>query len=433
MTSIAIVGSGISGLSAAWHLTRQHPEARVTLFEGGAHFGGHANTVDVTLNGSTHGVDTGFLVFNERTYPGLIGMLAALQVETAPSEMSFSVRSPRGAGQAALEWSGHDLDSVFVQRRNLWSKRFWSMLRDILRFNRLTTELAREGAEAGLQEPIGDFLARHRFGAAFREDYFLPMVACIWSCPTRQMLCFPMATMIRFCHNHGLLQVTNRPQWFTVKGGSRRYVARIIQTLADARLNTPVRAVKRTQQGVMVSTAQGTERFDHVVLACHSDQALALLGSDASAQERAVLGAIRYQANRAVLHTDVRMLPTQPKAWAAWNYERAEQPADEDARVCLHYLINKLQPLPWSQPVIVSLNPVREPQQVLAEIAYAHPVFDQAAIDAQRQLPGIQGRQGVWFAGAWCGYGFHEDGFQAGRLVANGLSQQHAKALPHAA
>lgn len=433
MSSIAIIGSGISGLSAAWHLTRQCPDARVTVLEAGSHFGGHANTVDVTLDGITHGVDTGFLVFNERTYPGLIGLLEALQVEAAPSEMSFSVRSPRGPGQAALEWSGHDLGTVFVQRRNLLSPRFWSMLRDILRFNRLSTELATVGSEAQLQEPIGDFLARHRFGEAFREDYFLPMVACIWSCPTKQMLRFPMATMIRFCHNHGLLQVANRPQWFTVKGGSRRYVARIIQSLADARLNTPVHAIKRVPQGVMVETAHGTERFDHVVLACHSDQALALLGTDASAQERAVLGAIRYQANRAVLHTDTRMLPAHPKAWAAWNYERAERQTDEDARVCLHYLINKLQPLPWQQPVIVSLNPVREPQQVLAAIDYAHPVFDQAAIEAQRQLPGIQGREGIWFAGAWCGYGFHEDGFQAGLRAAEGILNQHAEGLLYAA
>ena len=433
MSSIAIIGSGISGLSAAWHLTRLWPEARVTLLEAGTHFGGHANTVDVTLDGISHGVDTGFLVFNERTYPGLIGLLETLQVEAAPSEMSFSVRSPRGQGQAALEWSGHDLDSVFVQRRNLLSPRFWSMLRDILRFNRLTTELAASGAEAQLQEPIGDFLTRHRFGEAFREDYFLPMVACIWSCPTRQMLRFPMATMIRFCHNHGLLQVANRPQWFTVKGGSRRYVARIIQSLADARLNTPVRSVKRGQQGVMVETAQGTERFDHVVLACHSDQALALRGNDASSQERAVLGAIRYQANRAVLHTDTAMLPAHPKAWAAWNYERAERQSDEDARVCLHYLINKLQPLPWEKPVIVSLNPVREPQKVLAEIDYAHPVFDQGAIEAQRQLPSLQGCEGIWFAGAWCGYGFHEDGFQAGLRAAEGILNQRAAGLLYAA
>ncbi|TAK95961.1 MAG: FAD-dependent oxidoreductase [Aquabacterium sp.] len=433
MSSIAIIGSGISGLSAAWHLTRQWPQARITLLEAGGHFGGHANTVDVTLNGVTHGVDTGFLVFNERTYPGLIGMLETLQVEAAPSEMSFSVRSPRGPGQAPLEWSGHDLNTVFVQRRNLLSPRFWSMLRDILRFNRLTTELATTGAEAQLQEPIGDFLTRHRFGEAFREDYFLPMVACIWSCPTRQMLRFPMATMIRFCHNHGLLQVANRPQWFTVKGGSRNYVARIIQSLADARLNTPVRSVTRVQQGVMIETAQGTERFDHVVLACHSDQALALLGNDASAQERTVLGAIRYQANRAVLHTDIRMLPEQPKAWAAWNYERAERQSDEDARVCLHYLINKLQPLPWEKPVVVSLNPVREPQQVLAEIDYAHPVFDQAAIEAQGQLPSIQGREGIWFAGAWCAYGFHEDGYQAGLRAAQGILHQRGEGLRHAA
>ncbi|HYR26809.1 MAG TPA: FAD-dependent oxidoreductase [Aquabacterium sp.] len=425
MTRIAVIGSGISGLSAAWHLTRAGASHQVTLFEAGPHFGGHANTVDVTLEGITHGVDTGFLVYNERTYPGLIALFDELGVVRAPAEMSFSVQSPQGPGQPAIEWSGHSLNTVFAQRRNLLRPRFWSMLRDILRFNALTTQLARQGNADGLTQAIGDFLDAHRFGQAFREDYFLPMVACIWSCPTEQMLRFPMATMIRFCHNHGLLQISHRPQWYTVVDGSREYVRKVVADLPDARLNTPVAAVRRHSDHVIVHTAQGLERFDAVVMACHSDQALALLGPDATEPEHRLLGAIRYQPNRAVLHLDTDLLPRRRMAWAAWNYERAHDAGQEQARVCLHYLINQLQPLPWQQPVIVSLNPVREPrpERVLQVIEYAHPVFDQAAIDAQAALPTLQGTQRTWYAGAWCGYGFHEDGFQAGRRAAHALSQ----------
>ncbi|MBI5924448.1 MAG: FAD-dependent oxidoreductase [Aquabacterium sp.] len=430
MPRIAVIGAGISGLSAAWQLSASGSPTDVTLFEAGRHFGGHANTVDVTIDGVTHGVDTGFLVYNERTYPGLIALFNELGVVRSPSEMSFSVQSPqaaKGNEQAAIEWSGNSLDTVFAQRRNLLSPRFWSMLRDILRFNKLTTALATSGAAEALAQPIGAFLDQHHFGTPFRDDYFLPMVACIWSCPTEQMLRFPMATMIRFCHNHGLLQVSNRPQWYTVTGGSREYVRKMLPRLSDARLNTPVTAVSRLAHGVIVHTAKGPEPFDGVVMACHSDQALAMLGSQATPRERELLGAIRYQANRAVLHTDTSMLPQRRKAWAAWNYERAPQQGRGASRVCLHYLINLLQPLPWDQSVVVSLNPVREPNadQVLREFEYAHPVFDQAAIDAQKALPSIQGLAHTWYAGAWCGYGFHEDGLQAGLNAAQLIQQQH--------
>lgn len=439
MQRIAIIGSGITGLGAAHHLMQASGERSVTLFEAGAHFGGHANTLDVTLPDArgqavTHGVDTGFLVFNERTYPNLIRLFGELGVPTAASDMSFSVQVPADARglsglRPGLEWCGSSLNTVFAQRRNLVSPPFWRMLGDILRFNRLTTDLALRGDEQALQQPIGDFLREHGFGAAFQEGYLLPMVACIWSCPVQQMMRFPIATLIRFCHNHGLLQVANRPQWYTVAGGSREYVRRIVERLPDARLNCPVERVvpqgEAGQAGVMVHSARGAERFDAVLFACHPDQALRLLGGGASAAEQAVLGAIRYHPNRAVLHTDVGVLPRHPKAWAAWNYERASDVSQEDRHVCLHYLINRLQPLPWQQPVVVSLNPLREPQagQVLAEIDYEHPVFDQAAIDAQARLPAIQGTQGVWYAGAWCGYGFHEDGFQAGLRAAKLIQQ----------
>ena len=426
MRRVAVVGSGISGLSVAHGLAGR---ARVTLFESGAYFGGHTNTVDVTLDGVTHGVDTGFLVLNERTYPNLLRLFAELGVEIAPSDMSFSVQVP----DVGLEWSGSDLNTVFAQRRNLARPRFWRMLADILRFNRVTTALARDGSEAALDEPIGDFLARERFSAEFRDWYFLPMIGCIWSCPTDQMLRFPVATMIRFCHNHGLLQVANRPQWFTVRGGARRYVEKMLRAVPDARLNSAVRSVRRIppgsgDAGVSVSTDHGTERFDDVVLACHSDQALALL-ADASAAEREVLGAIRTHPNRAVLHTDTSVLPKRRLAWAAWNYERAAEGSREQAAVCLHYLIDRLQPLPFRTPVVVSLNPLTPPraETVLGSFDYAHPVFDAPAIAAQRRVPALQGVSHTWFCGAWTRYGFHEDGLVSGLAVLDGLKARWAE------
>ena len=421
---IAIVGSGISGLAAAHRL---QGEAHVTLFEAGSYFGGHTHTVDVTLptpDGDivTHGVDTGFLVFNERTYPQLIALLAELNVATAPSDMSFSVQVPGAAGGKPLEWSGSSLSTVFAQRGNLLRPRFWGMLADLMRFNQLTTRLALANEEAAMAQPLGDFLQEQRFGDAFRDWYFLPMLGCIWSCPTEQMLRFPVATMIRFCHNHGLLQVSDRPQWHTVVGGARHYVDKIVAHIADKRLNTPVRRIERDAAGVRLLTDHGAERFDRVVLATHSDQALALLAAP-SAQERAVLGAIRYQPNRAVLHTDASVLPQRRAAWAAWNYERAACQGDESASVCLHYWLNQLQPLPFAQPVVVSLNPMQAiaAQHIMGEYAYDHPVFDMPAIRAQAQVPQLQGEQHSWFCGAWTGYGFHEDGLKSGLAVADAL------------
>jgi uncharacterized protein len=417
MERIAVIGSGISGLSAARALTRDRAARQVTVFEAGDYAGGHAHTVDLSLNGVTHGVDTGFLVYNERTYPGLIRLFTDLGVDTAASDMSFSVQRPAHK----LEWSGSNLATVFAQKRNLLRPSFWRMLRDITRFNRLTTDIAQRGEEAQLQQTIGAFLDEHRFSAAFREGYFLPMIACIWSCPSEQMMAFPVATLIRFCHNHGLLQVSDRPQWRTVRGGSREYVQRIVAELDDVRLNTPVLGVQRVPSGALLRLASGVEHFDQVVFACHSDQALRLLGEDASAEERAVLGAIRYHPNRAVLHTDASLLPTRRAAWAAWNYEAGA--SGDGQGVCLHYLINRLQPLPWPQPVIVSLNPLREPRpaSVVRSFDYDHPVFDQGAIAAQQRVPELQGQRRSWFCGAWTRYGFHEDGLQSGWTVARAL------------
>jgi predicted NAD/FAD-binding protein len=420
---IAVIGSGISGLSAAYHLRKQ---ADVTLFEAGSYFGGHTHTVDVTLPSPqgmvTHGVDTGFLVFNERTYPGLIGLFAELQVQTSASDMSFSVQTPRASGQRAMEWSGSNLNTVFAQRSNLLSPTFLGMLRDVLRFNTLANALADRGQDHALMQPLGEFLETHKFGSAFRHWYLMPMLGCIWSCPTDQMLQFPVATMVRFCHNHGLIQVVNRPQWFTVTGGAKHYVEKLLQHIPRTHLQTPVKRIERNGSEARVFTASGSEDFDGVVLACHADQALSLLAQP-SPQEQALLGAIRYHPNKAVLHTDTSVMPKKKLAWAAWNYERATDLGLESSRVCLHYWINRLQPLPFSQDVVVSLNPVRaiDPSKVLGAYDYAHPVFDLGAIKAQSQLPSLQGQQNTWYAGAWMGYGFHEDGFKTGRDAASGI------------
>ncbi len=423
---VAIVGSGISGLAAA-HALRG--KADLTLLEAADYFGGHTHTVDVSLPGAQgtvcHGVDTGFLVLNERTYPQLIALLAELGVTTVKSDMSFSVQAQDDLNGRALEWSGTNLNTVFAQRANLVNPRFWGMLRDLLRFNALTTHIAQSGTDAQLKQPLGDFLREQRFGAAFCDWYFMPMMACIWSCPTTQMLQFPVATMVRFCHNHGLLQVTGRPQWWTVQGGARHYVEKITAGIADKRLNTPVRRIAHLAGsagqpgGVQLQTDAGTELFDKVIIATHSDVALQLL-ADASPQERATLAAIRYQSNQAVLHTDASVLPTRQAAWAAWNYQRADAAAPDASRVCLHYLLNRLQPLPWMQPVVVSLNPLRPiaPDKVLGSYDYAHPVFDLQAVAAQQHLPALQGQHNRYYAGAWMGYGFHEDGLKAGLAAA---------------
>jgi predicted NAD/FAD-binding protein len=427
MKRVAVIGSGITGLASAHELSK---DARVTLFEADSYFGGHTHTVDITLptpqGPVTHGVDTGFLVFNHRTYPNLVKLFAEHGVETAPSDMSFSVQ----VRQNGLEWSGNNLNTVFAQRSNLFKPRFLGMLRDILRFNKLTTAIALRNAEGELAQPIGDFLDEHGFNAAFREWYFLPMIGCIWSCPTDQMLRFPIGTMIRFCHNHGLIQVADRPQWHTVRGGAKHYVTKLLKAVADARLNTPVRSVRRLPGGgVAVATDGGTETFDAVVMACHSDQSLALL-ADATPAEREVLGAVRYHPNHAVLHTDEAVLPRRKLAWAAWNYARAADTGREQAAVCLHYLINQLQPLPWTQPVVVSLNPdpahLPAADKVLGRFDYSHPVFDRAAVAAQQRLPAVQGTGGVWFGGAWTRYGFHEDGLMSALDIVSRVRQAWA-------
>jgi predicted NAD/FAD-binding protein len=410
---IAVVGSGIAGLSTAWLLSRRHD---VTVFEAASRLGGHTNTVDVTLDGVTHPVDTGFLVFNQRTYPNLIALFSLLGVESVETEMSFSV----SLEQPDLEWAGSSLATVFGQKRNLLRRPFWRMLSDILRFNRETTAWLAGHHRDPLT--LAQFLDRGRYSSAFAEWYLLPMAAAIWSCPTGQMLATPLATFVRFCRNHGLLQVFDRPLWRTVKGGGREYVRRLAAQLDDIRLATPVHAVRRGNRGLAVSHAGGCEHFDQVVMACHSDQALGILGETAVDAHRRILSAVRYQPNRAVLHTDRRLLPRDEKLWSAWNYFAGQgEPGHQPVGVS--YLINRLQPLPFARPVIVTLNPAREPDpgQVIAEFDYAHPIFDAAAIQAQAHLAPAQGANGIWLAGAWTGYGFHEDGLRSALAVAGAL------------
>ena len=434
---IAVIGAGISGLGCAYALSKLK-NVELTIYEGGDHIGGHSNTVDLTLDTSvgpvTHGIDTGFLVFNQRTYPRLLRLFHEIDAPIAKSDMSFSVSIPNQDGQN-LEWAGTDLNSLFAQRENLFNLNFLVMVKDIIRFNSLCTKLALNKKLDELNLTVGEFIKKHGFSKEFQDWYFLPMVGAIWSCPVEQMLEFPISTMIRFCHNHGLIKITDRPQWLTVSGGSKEYVKRVCEKIKFAGGNFKkfkVKSIKRLNNQVEVITDQSSEIYDQVVMATHSDETLQLL-ADPSGDEHSILSSINYQQNRAVLHTDASVLPQEKRCWAAWNYTTNSSIEAENKRVCVNYLINKLQPLPesWNnQPIIVSLNPVIEPasETIRADIEYAHPIFDQAAINAQSNLPLIQGSQNTWFCGAWTGYGFHEDGLRSGELVAEAI---HELLIPH--
>ena len=421
---IAVVGSGIAGLSAAWLLAKTH---QVTVFEAADYAGGHSNTVDVSLDGLTAPVDTGFLVHNDRTYPNLIALFKLLKLDTPASDMSFSVKLPH----LNLEWAGASLSTLFVQKRNLIRPGFWRMIRDILNFNKRSQTLLQDMRGSGLT--LGQLLQREGYSQEFRDWYLLPMGAAIWSSPMDEMADFPAETFIQFCLNHGLLQINDRPQWKTIRGGSREYVKRLVADIGDVRLNTAVTQVKREQSGVAVTTAQGTEWFDKVILATHSDQSLAIL-SDALPAEREVLAAVRYQANTAYLHTDVDLMPSKRSAWSAWNYYTGAEQQGQFP-VAVSYWLNLLQPLPFSQDVMVTLNPPTPPRtdKTLKVIEYAHPLLDSAAYEAQKQLPQVQGLDRVYFCGAWTGYGFHEDGIKAGMAVANLLGAYAPWQLPHEA
>ena len=428
---IAVIGAGIAGLSSAWLLARHSGGAhQVTLFEQNATLGGHTNTIDITVDGIDYPVDTGFLVFNDWTYPNLIAMFKHLAVEVAPSNMSFGIKLLDAHGRGKLEWCGSDnISSVFAQPANLLKPAFWGMLKDMLRFNRAATALADGRAE--MRGTLGEYLQQNKYGPAFRDWYLKPMAACIWSTPSQKIDDFPLETFITFCRNHGLISVNDRPQWRTVKGGARHYVNKLAADIVDIRLSAALTRVTRDAASVTIASSAGEETFDQVVFACHTDQALALLGNDAGAAE-AVLSKIPYQPNTAILHTDQRLLPDRPRAWAAWNYmawhpeaaqARNSGRVDTSASVSLSYLINRLQPLPFTTPVIVTMNPLvaPDPSKVIKTIHYDHPVFLADSAVAKRALRGIQGQQRTWFAGAWTRYGFHEDGLMSGIAVAKAL------------
>jgi predicted NAD/FAD-binding protein len=406
---IAVIGAGISGLASAYLLASRHA---VTLYESQPTLGGHSNTVDVTVGDQTHPVDTGFLVYNERTYPNLIRLFAELGVQSHRSEMSFGVSLDGGR----TEWAGTNLDSVFAQRSHLLSPAFLGMLGDVMRFNREAMGNLLTARQSSLT--LGELLDRGRYGRRFREAYLLPMVAAIWSSGRQDVLQFPAETFLQFALNHGLLQITDRPQWLTVAGGSRSYVDRIRGQLQDVRANLPVQQIRRGERGVAVTTALGSEWFDAVVFATHAPTTLQLL-VDALPEERAALAPVRYQSNLAVLHCDPLLLPRRRKVWSAWNYLGRSR-GEEGSHVCVSYLINKLQPLPFSIPIVVTLNPVVPPDPSLefARFSYEHPILDAGALLAQASLPGVQGRHRAWFAGAWTGYGFHEDGLKSALRVA---------------
>ena len=407
---VAVVGSGIAGLSAAWLLSRSH---EVVLYEADDRLGGHTDTHRVELEGRTLAVDTGFIVHNPVHYPLLTRLFDELGVASQPTTMSFSVQD----AATGLEYNATSLDTLFCQRRNLASPRFWGMLRDLARFYRAAPALL---DQPGPGPSLGEYLDANGYGAAFRDQHLVPMASALWSSPAAGILEFPAQYLVRFMANHHMLQLAGRPPWRVVVGGSRSYVdAMAARWDVRVRLATPVRGVARDAHGVSVRCDAGSERFDQVVLACHSDQALALL-EDAAPAEREVLGAIGYQPNDTVLHTDATLLPRRRKAWAAWN---AYLPADP-ARACtVSYCMNQLQGLAVETPLVVTLNRSEaiDPAKVLVRRAYHHPVYTHAAVAAQARKPEIQGVRRTWYAGAYWGWGFHEDGIRSGVEVARAL------------
>ena len=397
---IAVIGTGIAGNVAAYHLSREHD---ITVFEAGAHIGGHTHTHAVEQAGRVYNVDTGFIVFNDWTYPNFIRLLDELGVDSQPSAMSFSVRDE----QSGLEYNGTSLNSLFAQRRNLLRPSFWHMIRDILRFNREAPQLLQQ---PGNEISLGDYLAGHRYSREFIDHYVVPMGAAIWSTDPVSMQRFPARFFVRFFHNHGMLSVDVRPQWRVIRGGSARYVEKLTARFRDRiRLNTPVEWVRRLPGQVLIK-ARGleTERFDAVFIACHSDQALKIL-ADARPQEREVLGAIPYQRNEAVLHTDTRLLPKKRLAWAAWNYHVLAQ---RHAPVALTYNMNILQSLDAPTPFLVTLNhsDAIDPDKIIQRIDYDHPLFTPRGVAAQARQRDINGPLDTYFCGAWWRNGFHEDG-----------------------
>lgn len=418
---LCVVGSGISGLATAW-LLQQSGRYQITLLEAGTYFGGHSNAVDVQLDGTSYPVDTGFLVFNHKTYPNLTRFFQHLGVVTPDSDMSFAVSL--ATGKSRLEWAGDSLNTVFAQRRNLFKPKFWQMLADIIRFGHYAEAYLVEAKREQLS--LGQLLDRHHYSQAFQTYYLLPMGAAIWSTAVADIREFPAASFLHFCLNHVLLSVKGRPQWKTVGGSSRQYVRRILQDLPDCRLQHRVHSIRRSSDQItlQVDTPDGHIEHvaDQVVFACHTDQTLAILGEQATDLERNILGAIRYAPNQAYLHTDISQLPQTRSIWASWNYLSDPQ-QDLTKPVAVTYWLNRLQPLPFRTPLMVTLNPVTpiDPSKIIRQFNYAHPQMDSAAIQAQQRLQQIQGTHGCYFAGAWGSYGFHEDGLKSAIRVVQQL------------
>ena len=408
---IAVVGSGISGLAAAWYLAQRHA---VTLFEGNDYLGGHTHTHEVEVEGRCLAVDSGFIVYNEAHYPLLTRLFAELGVRSQPTSMSFSVSS----AATGLEYSATSLDTLFCQRRNLLSPRFWGMLRDLLRFYRQSPALL---SAVGPGPTLGDYLDGHRYGAAFRDEHLVPMAAALWSAPATRILEFPAQYLVRFMANHQMLQLRGRAPWRVVCGGSASYVRAMRgRWRVDERLHCPVRSVRRDGGRVLIGSRAGLESFDQVVLACHSDEALRIL-EDATELEREILGAIAFQDNEVVLHTDASVLPHDRKAWAAWN---AFIPASPQKACTVSYCMNLLQGLRTREPLVVTLNRTSaiDPAKVLRRMSYRHPVYTQQSVAAQARRAQIQGRRSTWFAGAYWGWGFHEDGLRSALEVCAALN-----------
>lgn len=416
MKRIAVVGSGIGAIAGAYDLLKAGFE--VSLFEKGSYFGGHTHTHSFDLNEHHYTVDTGFLVHNDRTYPNLIKFFEELGLKSYPSEMSFSVRLE----QENLEWCGTNLSTVFCQRKNLLSPRFYRFLREIIRFNKKSDQFLLE-ASRNLELTLGDLLKKYRFSEDFSHWYLLPMGGCIWSSPMNEMLKFPAHTFLRFCKNHGLLQITDRPQWKTLVGGCNTYTNKVVELLPHKFLNEGVVGVEPLGKGVRVVTEKRVEEFDGVLFGCHAPQTLEIVkGIDHEVDE--ILSQFHYQRNIAYLHTDSSQLPMNRSAWAAWNY-RSQSQEDYRRAVSVSYYINMLQPLPKHTPIIVTLNPFEEidSNKIIKKLGYEHPLFDKPAIVAQEKIPTIQGRHGFYFSGAWMRYGFHEDGIWAAKMAVKKLKK----------
>ena len=411
---IAIIGSGIAGMSAAWLLAKAHD---ITVYESGARIGGHSHTVEAPSAAGPIAVDTGFIVYNAVNYPNLVALFDHLGVPTKASNMGFAVSLDGGR----MEYGGDNLITLFTQPQNLIRPRFWSMLNDLLRFYREAPAHA-AGLEADLTT-LGDYLDAQGYGAAFQNDHLLPQAAAIWSASAKDIRDYPAAAFIRFCANHGLLKISDRPVWRTVDGGSRSYVARLTADYAERiRLGVAAVRVARTPQGVVVNDSLGgTETYDQVVIAAHADEGLAMVEAPTRG-EQTLLGAFGYSRNETVLHSDVALMPKRKTLWSAWNYLGRTEPGG-DRRLCVTYWMNRLQALPGETPLLVTLNPLQapDPAKVIHTQVYEHPRFDAAAIRAQRDLWSVQGDGGLWWCGAYFGSGFHEDGLQAGLAVAEAI------------